>query len=230
MSERKKRGLTVPEIESSLTVPEMHSGDIGTARPVPKSTQMALSSELGTPDMHHVWRLEHSGDEAPSRSASVESLIDDDSDTGMRPVAGKKRSTKRRFTGLLRVASKDKYHLRPHTASTPASSDDEMETSFTTAEKGLTNPLYDAGQDCSRNNFDAESPQGLTSRGRRQRRDVPLRNARADYVDTLDGSYSTKIEEKKSSTVQSTVSDTPTNTAEDTTMKTTNESEAQERK
>ena len=53
---------------------------------------------------------------------------------------------------------------------------------------------------------------------------------RADYVDNLDGSDSTKIEEKKSSTVQPTVSDTPTNTTEDTTMKTTNESETQERK
>ena len=77
------------------------------------------------------------------------------------------------------MASKDKYHLSPHSVSTPASSDDEMETSFTTAEKGLTNPLYDAGQDCSTNNSDAESPhseeEGLTSRGRRHWWDVPLR-------------------------------------------------------
>ena len=74
------------------------------------------------------------------------------------------------------MTSKDKYHITPEAASTPVSSDDEMETSFssfkTTTEKGLFNPVYDAGADSS----DTELPcseDGLKSKGRRQRRHVP---------------------------------------------------------
>ena len=74
------------------------------------------------------------------------------------------------------MTSKDKYHITPQAASTPMSSDDEMETSFssfkTTTEKGLSNPMYDAGTDSS----DTESPRpegGLKSKERRQRRHVP---------------------------------------------------------
>ena len=73
------------------------------------------------------------------------------------------------------MASKDKYNVTPQ-QSTPMSSDDEMETSFTcykpTTEKGMSNPIYDAAADSS----DAEFPlseDGLKSKGRGQRRRVP---------------------------------------------------------
>ena len=76
------------------------------------------------------------------------------------------------------MKSKDKYHISPH--STPMSSDDEMETSFssfkTTEGKGLSNPVYDIGADSS----DTESPyseDGLKSKGS-PRRCVPEIGAR----------------------------------------------------
>ena len=66
--------------------------------------------------------------------------------------------------------SKDKYHVTPE--STPMSSDDEMETSFTcykpTTERGMSNPIYDSAAD----SFDAEfsrSEDGLKSKGRGKR-------------------------------------------------------------
>ena len=77
------------------------------------------------------------------------------------------------------MTSKDKYHVTPQ--STPMSSDDEMETSFTsykpTTEKGMSNPMYDAGADSSDTEF-PRSEDGLKSKGRRQRRRVPGIRAR----------------------------------------------------
>ena len=74
------------------------------------------------------------------------------------------------------MSSKDKHNLSPQAAFTPASSDDEMETSFTSfknTEKGLTNPLYDARLDYSADSSDAESPpsekDSLKSKKRKQR-------------------------------------------------------------
>lgn len=79
-----------------------------------------------------------------------------------------------KFLGLLRMASKEKYRVTPQ--STPMSSDDEMETSFssykTATDKGMSNPVYDAGADSS----DTELPcseDGLKSKGKGQRRRVP---------------------------------------------------------
>ena len=77
------------------------------------------------------------------------------------------------------MTSKDKYHVTPQ--STPMSSDDEMETSFTsykpTTEKGMSNPMYDAGADSSNTEF-PHSEDGLKSKGIRQRRRVPGIRAR----------------------------------------------------
>lgn len=76
------------------------------------------------------------------------------------------------------MSSRDKYRLTPQAASTPATSDDEMETSFssfkTTTEKGLINPLYDdVGADSSGTESPRSEEDGLKSRGRKQRRNVP---------------------------------------------------------
>ena len=77
------------------------------------------------------------------------------------------------------MASKDKNHVTPQ--STPMSSDDEMETSFTsykpTTEKGISNPMFDTGADSSDTEF-SRSEDGLKSKGRRQRRRVPGIRAR----------------------------------------------------
>ena len=59
-----------------------------------------LSSLPGTPEIHQVWRLEQNGDDETG-SASAESLLDEGSDTAMQPVAGKKKTSKRRFTGTI---------------------------------------------------------------------------------------------------------------------------------
>lgn len=61
----------------------------------------ALSSQPGTPDIHRVWRLEQADDEGMSSGVSVESLSDQDSDTGIRPVGGRKKCSKRRLTGTV---------------------------------------------------------------------------------------------------------------------------------
>lgn len=70
------------------------------------------------------------------------------------------------------MASKEKYRVTPQ--STPMSSDDEMETSFssykTATDKGMSNPVYDAGADSS----DTELPRSEEkSKGKGQRRRVP---------------------------------------------------------
>ena len=69
------------------------------------------------------------------------------------------------------MKSKDKYNISPH--STPMSSDDEMETSFssfkTTTAKGLSNPVYDAVE----NSKLLHSEDGLQSKERAQGRRVP---------------------------------------------------------
>ena len=77
------------------------------------------------------------------------------------------------------MTSKDKYHITPE--STPMSSDDEMETSFssykTTTGKGMSNPMYDTGAGSS----DTESPcseDGLKSKERREPRRIPEIRAR----------------------------------------------------
>ena len=71
------------------------------------------------------------------------------------------------------MTSKDKYHVTPQ--STPMSSDDEMETSFTfhkpTTEKGMSNPMYDAGADSPDTEF-PPSEDGLKSKEKGQRRRV----------------------------------------------------------
>ena len=66
---------------------------------------------------------------------------------------------------------KDKNRVTPQ--STPMrSSDNEMETSFTpykpTTEKGMSNPVYDTGDDSSETEF-PQSKDGLKSKGRGQR-------------------------------------------------------------
>ena len=77
------------------------------------------------------------------------------------------------------MTSKGKY--RVHRRSTAMSSDNEMETSFssceTTTGKGVFNPLYGAGADSS----DTELPRsedGLNSKGRAPRRRIPRIRAR----------------------------------------------------
>lgn len=65
------------------------------------------------------------------------------------------------------MSSKDKYHLSPQTASTPATSDDEMETSFNsfkpTTVEGLFNPLYDVAADSPDNESPRPGENGLKS-------------------------------------------------------------------
>lgn len=77
------------------------------------------------------------------------------------------------------MKSKDKYNVSPQ--STPMGSDDEMETAFTcykpTTEKGMSNPMYDAGADGSDTEF-PRSEDGLKSKDRGQRRLVPGTRAR----------------------------------------------------
>ena len=81
--------------------------------------------------------------------------------------------------GVLRMTSKDKYHVTPQ--STPMSSDDEMETSFTSYKpktvKGMSYPMYGACADSSDTEF-PRSEDGPKSKGRRQRRRVPRIRAR----------------------------------------------------
>ena len=60
-----------------------------------------MASQPGTPNIHRMWRREQPDDEKMSSAGSVESLLDEESDTGKRPVAGKKKSSKRRFTGTV---------------------------------------------------------------------------------------------------------------------------------
>ena len=58
------------------------------------------------------------------------------------------------------MATKDKNHLSPAAALTPASSDDEMETSFTSSKRtgmGVSNPLYDSGLNNTPEVSEAES-------------------------------------------------------------------------
>ncbi|XP_020632765.1 uncharacterized protein LOC110069582 [Orbicella faveolata] len=200
--------------------------DFGTSRPVPKSTQMALSSQPGTPDIQRALRLEQAEDEVMCRGERVESLLDQDSDAEIRRVAGRKIKSKRRLTGLLRMASKDRCCVALQSA--PMSSDDEMETSFssykTTTEKGMSNPVYDAGADSS----DTELPRyedGLKSKEKEERRRVPEIRARDD----VDNSDSTKLEDEKISSLhaQTAVPVSPTTIAEDATVEATKESENQ---
>ena len=77
------------------------------------------------------------------------------------------------------MSSKDKYRVTPQ--STPMSSDDEMETSFssykTTTEKGLSNPMYDTRADSSDTEL-SRSEDGLKSKGRAQRQRVSEIHAR----------------------------------------------------
>ena len=72
------------------------------------------------------------------------------------------------------MGSKDKYRVTPQ--STPMSSDDEMETSFTT-EKGLSNPMYDADADSPDTKL-SRSEHGLKSKGGAQPRRVAEIHAR----------------------------------------------------
>ena len=77
------------------------------------------------------------------------------------------------------MTSKDKYHVTPQ--STPMSSDDEMETSFTsykrTTEKGMSNPMYDGDEGSSDTEF-SRTEDELKSKGRGQRWRVPGIRAR----------------------------------------------------
>lgn len=123
---------------------------------------MALSSLPDTPEIHRVWNLEQAGDEETgSLSSGADSFLDEGSDNAMRPITAKKKSFKHRLTNRLRITTKDKHHLSPAAALTPASSDDEMETSFTSYKRTgmcLTNPLYDLGLNSSADVSGAESP------------------------------------------------------------------------
>ena len=77
------------------------------------------------------------------------------------------------------MTPKDKNGVIPQT--TPMSSVDDMETSFTsykpTTVKGMSNPMYDTDADSSDAEF-SRSEDRLKSKGRRQRRHVPGIHAR----------------------------------------------------
>ena len=77
----------------------------------------------------------------------------------------------------MRKSTKGKYQLSPQAASTPATSDDEMETSFSSfnpsTEKGLVNPLYEGGAGGSATESPRPEEDGVKSKGRKQRGVVP---------------------------------------------------------
>lgn len=81
------------------------------------------------------------------------------------------------FKGLLRKSAKGKYQVNHPAASTPATSDDEMETSFsslkTATEKGLVNPMYEGDVESSGSDSPRLAEDALESTGRKQRGDAP---------------------------------------------------------